>query len=258
MKLEFKNVTKQYGEVNAVNKVNCVMEKGIYGLLGVNGAGKTTLMRMLCTIVQPSEGQILWNGKDIWKLGGEYREVLGYLPQDFGYYPDLTVYDYMMYISSIKGLKIPFARKKVKQLLNQVGMEKFSKRKMKNLSGGMVRRVGIAQAMLNDPQILVLDEPTAGLDPNERIRFRNLISELSEERLVLLSTHIVSDIEHIADHIIMMKNGQIIWQGSHKEIEGDLEDFYMEQFDDVEDTVDSFTVSENSGDLGDFRKRGSK
>ena len=157
MKLEFKNVTKQYGEVNAVNKVNCVMEKGIYGLLGVNGAGKTTLMRMLCTIVQPSEGQILWNGKDIWKLGGEYREVLGYLPQDFGYYPDLTVYDYMMYISSIKGLKIPFAKKKVKQLLNQVGMEKFSKRKMKNLSGGMVRRVGIAQAMLNDPQILVLD-----------------------------------------------------------------------------------------------------
>ena len=116
MKLEIKNVTKQYGEVNAVNKVNCVMKKGIYGLLGVNGAGKTTLMRMLCTIVQPSEGQILWNGKDIWKLGGEYREVLGYLPQDFGYYPDLTVYDYMMYISSIKGLKMPFARKKVKQL----------------------------------------------------------------------------------------------------------------------------------------------
>ena len=206
MKLEFKNVTKQYGEVNAVNKVNCVMEKGIYGLLGVNGAGKTTLMRMLCTIVQPSEGQILWNGKDIWKLGGEYREVLGYLPQDFGYYSDLTVYDYMMYISSIKGLKIPFARKKVKQLLNQVGMEKFSKRKMKNLSGGMVRRVGIAQAMLNDPQILVLDEPTAGLDPNERIRFRNLISELSEERLVLLSTHIVSDIEYIA--IILDGNGR--------------------------------------------------
>jgi len=218
MKLEFKNVTKQYGEVNAVNKVNCVMEKGIYGLLGVNGAGKTTLMRMLCTIVQPSEGQILWNGKDIWKLGGEYREVLGYLPQDFGYYPDLTVYDYMMYISSIKGLKMPFARKKVKQLLNQVGMEKFSKRKMKNLSGGMVRRVGIAQAMLNDPQILVLDEPTAGLDPNERIRFRNLISELSEERLVLLSTHIVSDIEAIADEVLLMKKGKLVLQGTVPEL----------------------------------------
>ena len=218
MKLEFKNVTKQYGEVNAVNKVNCVMEKGIYGLLGVNGAGKTTLMRMLCTIVQPSEGQILWNGKDIWKLGGEYREVLGYLPQDFGYYPDLTVYDYMMYISSIKGLKMPFARKKVKQLLNQVGMEKFSKRKMKNLSGGMVRRVGIAQAMLNDPQILVLDEPTAGLDPNERIRFRNLISELSEERLVLLSTHIVSDIEYVANKILLMKDGSIRKNGTASEL----------------------------------------
>ena len=218
MKLEFKNVTKQYGEVNAVNKVNCVMEKGIYGLLGVNGAGKTTLMRMLCTIVQPSEGQILWNGKDIWKLGGEYREVLGYLPQDFGYYPDLTVYDYMMYISSIKGLKMPFARKKVKQLLNQVGMEKFSKRKMKNLSGGMVRRVGIAQAMLNDPKILVLDEPTAGLDPNERIRFRNLISELSEERLVLLSTHIVSDIEYIANNIMLMKDGELFYAGTAEDL----------------------------------------
>ena len=214
MELEFKNVTKQYGKVNAVNKVNCVMGKGIYGLLGVNGAGKTTLMRMLCTIVQPSQGQILWEGKNIWELGGKYREILGYLPQDFGYYPDLTVYDYMMYISSIKGLKIPFARKKVEQLLRQVGMEKFGKRKMKNLSGGMVRRVGIAQAMLNDPKILVLDEPTAGLDPNERIRFRNLISELSEERLVLLSTHIVSDVEYIANNILLMKDGELFYTGT--------------------------------------------
>ena len=214
MELEFKNVTKQYGKVNAVNKVNCVMGKGIYGLLGVNGAGKTTLMRMLCTIVQPSQGQILWEGKDIWELGGKYREILGYLPQDFGYYPDLTVYDYMMYISSIKGLKIPFARKKVEQLLRQVGMEKFGKRKMKNLSGGMVRRMGIAQAMLNDPKILVLDEPTAGLDPNERIRFRNLISELSEERLVLLSTHIVSDVEYIANNILLMKDGELFYMGT--------------------------------------------
>lgn len=218
MKLEFKNVTKRYGEVKAVNKVNCVMEKGIYGLLGVNGAGKTTLMRMLCTIIGPSEGKILWNGEDIWKLGTAYREILGYLPQEFGYYPDLTVYDYMMYISSIKGLKMPFARKKAKQLLKQVGMEKFSKRKMKNLSGGMVRRVGIAQAMLNDPKILILDEPTAGLDPNERIRFRNLISELSEERLVLLSTHIVSDIEYIANHIMLMKDGGLFYTGTAEEL----------------------------------------
>lgn len=214
MKLEFKNVKKQYGEINAVNDVNCVMGKGIYGLLGVNGAGKTTLMRMLCTIIHQSEGQILWNDKDIWEMGAAYREILGYLPQDFGYYPDLSVYDYMMYISSIKGLKAAFARKKIKQLLSQVGMEKFSKRKMKNLSGGMVRRVGIAQAMLNDPKILVLDEPTAGLDPNERIRFRNLISELSEERLVLLSTHIVSDIEYIANNIMLMKDGKLFYTGT--------------------------------------------
>ena len=165
MKLEFKHVTKRYSEVAAVREVNCVMEQGIYGLLGVNGAGKTTLMRMLCTIIQPSEGEILWNGKEIWKLGSAYREVLGYLPQEFGYYPDLNVYDYMMYISSIKGLKQAFANRRIKQLLEQVGMWKFRKRKMKHLSGGMVRRVGIAQAMLNDPKILVLDEPTAGLDP---------------------------------------------------------------------------------------------
>lgn len=176
------------------------------------------MMRMLCTIIGPLEGKILWNGEDIWKLGAAYREILGYLPQEFGYYPDLTVYDYMMYISSIKGLKMPFAGKKAKQLLKQVGMEKFSKRKMKDLSGGMVRRVGIAQAMLNDPKILVLDEPTAGLDPNERIRFRNLISELSEERLVLLSTHIVSDIEYIANHIMLMKDGGLFYTGTAEEL----------------------------------------
>ena len=127
--LEAHDLTKEYRHTVALDHIDLKIEKGkIYGFIGQNGAGKTTLMRMLCTIVQPSEGQILWNGKDIWKLGGEYREVLGYLPQDFGYYPDLTVYDYMMYISSIKGLKMPFARKKVKQLLNQVGMDKFSKR----------------------------------------------------------------------------------------------------------------------------------
>lgn len=214
MKLEFKHVTKRYGEVAAVREVSCVMEQGIYGLLGVNGAGKTTLMRMLCTIIQPSEGEILWDGKEIWKLGSDYREVLGYLPQEFGYYPDLSVYDYLMYISSIKGLKPAFANKRIKRLLKQVDMWKFSKRKMKQLSGGMVRRVGIAQAMLNDPKILVLDEPTAGLDPNERIRFRNLISELSEDRLVLLSTHIVSDIEYIANEIMLMKDGSLCYTGT--------------------------------------------
>ena len=218
MKLEFKHVSKRYGEVAAVREVNCVMEQGIYGLLGVTGAGKTTLMRMLCTIIQPSEGEILWNGENIQKMGSAYREILGYLPQEFGYYPDLSVYDYLLYVASIKGLRYSYARKKATQLLRQVGMEKFRGRKMKNLSGGMLRRVGIAQAMLNDPRILVLDEPTAGLDPNERIRFRNLISELSEERLVLLSTHIVSDIEYIANDIMMMKDGKMFYTGTVEEL----------------------------------------
>ena len=155
-------------------------------------AGKTTLMRMLCTLTTPDCGMITWDGKDIFKMGASYRQILGYLPQDFGYYPYLTIYDYMMYIASIKGIRPAVAKKRTKELLKQVGLSDQKKQKMRNLSGGMVRRVGIAQAMLNDPKILILDEPTAGLDPNERIRFRNLISELAEERLVLLSTHIVS------------------------------------------------------------------
>ena len=218
MKLEFKHVTKRYSEVAAVREVNCVMEQGIYGLLGVNGAGKTTLMRMLCTIIQPSEGEILWNGKEIWKLGSAYREVLGYLPQEFGYYPDLNVYDYMMYISSIKGLKQAFANRRIKQLLEQVDMWKFRKRKMKHLSGGMVRRVGIAQAMLNDPKILVLDEPTAGLDPKERISIRNYIAELSKDKIILFATHVVSDIECIADKVLLLKSGEIIATGTPVEL----------------------------------------
>lgn len=218
MELRFKNVSKKFGEAYAVDHVTYTMGKGVYGLLGLNGAGKTTLMRMLCTVMSPTEGEITWNGNEIFRLGETYRGRLGYLPQDFGYYPDLTVYDYMMYIASIKGLRPIVAKKRELELLEQVGLGKYKKRKMKTLSGGMLRRVGIAQAMLNDPQILVLDEPTAGLDPNERIRFRNLISELSEERLVLLSTHIVSDVEFIANEIIMMKEGSFCYTGTSEQL----------------------------------------
>lgn len=214
MKLEFKNVTKQYGEVNAVNKVNCVMEKGIYGLLGVNGAGKTTLMRMLCTIVQPSEGQILWNGKDIWKLGGEYREVLGYLPQDFGYYPNYTAMEFLMYVAALKGIPKDMAKKRANELLEVVGLSNVANKKVKTFSGGMKQRVGIAQALLNNPGILILDEPTAGLDPKERVRFRNLLSEYAGDKIVILSTHIVSDVEAIADEVLLMKKGKFVLQGT--------------------------------------------
>lgn len=218
MKLEFKNVTKQYGEVNAVNKVNCVMEKGIYGLLGVNGAGKTTLMRMLCTIVQPSAGQILWNGKDIWKLGGEYREVLGYLPQDFGYYPNYTAMEFLMYVAALKGIPKDMAKKRANELLEVVGLSNVANKKVKTFSGGMKQRVGIAQALLNNPGILILDEPTAGLDPKERVRFRNLLSEYAGDKIVILSTHIVSDVEAIADEVLLMKKGKFVLQGMVQEL----------------------------------------
>ena len=218
MELQFKNVTKDYGDIHAVNHVTYHMKKGVYGLLGVNGAGKTTLMRMLCTAINPTDGVILWEGKDIFSLGASYRSILGYLPQNYGFYPDLSVYDYMMYIASIKGLRSMTAKKRTIKLLEQVGLSEKRKNKMRTLSGGMLRRVGIAQAMLNDPRILVLDEPTAGLDPNERIRFRNLISELSEDRLVLLSTHIVSDVEYIANEIILMKEGKFFYTGTSEEI----------------------------------------
>lgn len=222
MELVIDRVTKQYQNRIAVDRVSVKLQKGVYGLLGANGAGKTTLMRMICGILKPTGGTIAYDGIDVGEEA--YRAVLGYLPQDFGYYPDLSVYDYMMYIASIKGLCMAEARERIKELLGQVGLLKYRKRKMKELSGGMARRAGIAQAMLNNPQILVLDEPTAGLDPNERIRFRNLISELSEDRLVLLSTHIVSDIEYIANEIMLMKDGKLFYTGTSEELISSMED----------------------------------
>ena len=214
MELQMVNVTRNFGEFCAVDDLNLTITNGVYGLLGVNGAGKTTFMRMICTLLPPTSGQILCDGKDIFQMDGEYRNLLGYLPQEFGFYPDFTVKDYLMYIASLKGIRPMVAGKRVKELLDQVGLTKAANKKMKKLSGGMKRRAGIAQAMLNNPKILILDEPTAGLDPSERVRFRNLISELSEERIVILSTHIVSDIEYIANEIWLMKEGQIVQQGN--------------------------------------------
>lgn len=218
MELEMNNLTKKFGDFTAVKQLNLSMTRGVYGLLGKNGAGKTTFMRMLCTLLTPTEGNILCDGRDIFKMEGEYRKLLGYLPQDFGFYTEFTVRDYLLYIASIKGLPPAVAKKRTKELLAAVGLEKYAGRKMKKLSGGMKRRAGIAQAMMNHPKILILDEPTAGLDPNERIRFRNLISEFSEDRLVLLSTHIVSDVEYIANDIWLMNEGEIVRQGTPKQI----------------------------------------
>lgn len=218
MELLIDGLTKTFQGAAAVDHVTYTMKNGVYGLLGLNGAGKTTLMRMLCTLLKPSDGRIVCNGEDIFAMGAQYRKLLGYLPQDFGFYPDLTVKDYLLYIASIKGLRPATAKQRTRVLLERVGLMKVKSRKMKKLSGGMIRRAGIAQAMLNNPRILVMDEPSAGLDPNERIRFRNLISELAEERLVLLSTHIVSDVEYIANEILLMKRGQICLSGTTEEL----------------------------------------
>lgn len=224
MELQMVNVTRKFGVFCAVDNLNLTINSGVYGLLGVNGAGKTTLMRMICTLLPPTSGQILCDGKDIFKMDGEYRNLLGYLPQEFGFYPDFTVKDYLMYIASLKGIRPMVAGKRVKELLEQVGLTKAANKKMKKLSGGMKRRAGIAQAMLNNPKILILDEPTAGLDPTERVRFRNLISELSKERIVILSTHIVSDIEYIANEIWLMKEGQIVQQGNLDDMLASMQD----------------------------------
>ena len=218
MALILDGLTKTFSSFPAVNNLSYTMDTGVYGLLGVNGAGKTTPMRILCTLLTPTSGTITWDGQDIFSLGSAYRNLLGYLPQDFGYYPDFSVQDYLLYIASIKGLRPATARQRMQSLLEQVGLTQVRRQKMKKLSGGMKRRAGIAQAMLNDPKILILDEPTAGLDPKERIRFRNLISELAENRLVLLSTHIVSDVEYIADQILLMKDGSLVHHGTSQQL----------------------------------------
>lgn len=224
MELRINNLTKEFGGFTAVDHLNLTMENGVYGLLGVNGAGKTTFMKMLCTLLTPTEGEIRCNGQEIREMDGEYRKILGYLPQDFGFYPEFSVQDYLLYIAALKGLRPVVAKRRARELIEKTGLAKAAKKKMRALSGGMKRRAGIAQAMLNNPKILILDEPTAGLDPNERIRFRNLISELAEERLVLLSTHIVSDVEYIANQILLMKGGRIVLEGEASELIDSMEE----------------------------------
>lgn len=218
MKLQIECITKKYENYRAVNNISYTMTNGIYGLLGVNGAGKTTLMKMLCTLLRPSSGAIYYDGRDIRELDSEYCRILGYLPQDFGYYPYFTAEQYLMRIALLKGLSEKKAIKRVELLLEKVDLIENKKKRIKTFSGGMIRRLGIAQAMLNDPKILILDEPTAGLDPNERIRFKRLISELSQEKIVLLSTHIVSDVEDVANEIMMMKKGKFEFCGSREKL----------------------------------------
>ncbi|MBD5444158.1 MAG: ABC transporter ATP-binding protein [Lachnospiraceae bacterium] len=208
--LELINVNKTFKEKTAVQNINLTLQNGVYGLLGENGAGKTTLMRIICGILEPTQGKILCDGREIEQMGGEYRNLLGYLPQDFGYYEDFSAYRFLNYMAALKAIPQDYAGERIDELLNIVDLMEVKNKKLKTFSGGMLRRVGIAQALLNDPEILILDEPTSGLDPKERVRFRNIISSLGKNRIIILSTHIVSDVEYIADRIMIMKNGEMI------------------------------------------------
>jgi len=207
--LSVEHVTKRYGNFTVLEDINLAFENGVYGLLAPNGAGKTTLIKMLTTLLFPTQGSILWNGCDILSMGGEYRGMVGYLPQEFGYYKNYSPRQFLRYVAALQCLNRKDAEKRIDELLDLVALSDVKDKKMKQFSGGMIQCVGIAQAMLNDPKLLILDEPTAGLDPKERVRFRNLIHNLSENRIVILSTHIVSDIETIAGQIIMIRNHQL-------------------------------------------------
>ena len=228
MRLSVDRLSKQYKNKIAVDRVSFTLSEGVTGLLGANGAGKTTLMRMMTGILVPTSGEITADGIAV--QTEEYRSLLGYLPQDFGYYPEFTAKEFIQYIAALKGLEKRHAKRKTDELLEVVGLSDVANKKIKTFSGGMKQRVGIAQAIVNDPKILILDEPTAGLHPKERVRFRNLIAEIGKNTIVLFSTHIVSDIDSIAKSLLMMRDGQIIYEGAWDKEQGDLEKFYMEEF----------------------------
>ena len=225
MELTIDQISKKYKDKTAVSQVSLKLTPGVWGLLGANGAGKTTLMRMVAGILKPTEGKVLYDGISIQVLGEKYRDIFGYLPQEFGFYPEFTVQDYLEYMAVLKGLTKKEGKRRIEELLEKMTLLDVRKKKIVKLSGGMKRRVGIAQALLNEPEVLVLDEPTSGLDPGERVRFRNLLSDFaSHDRIVLISTHIVSDVEYIATCNAVMKDGKILATGTTEELVTMVED----------------------------------
>lgn len=246
MELTLQNITKKYERVLVLNDISLTLKPGIYGLLGANGAGKTTLFRIICRLMEPTHGSIKFNGKNVNQQAEAYRTNLGFLPQDFSYYPDFTGMRFMLYIAALKGLNNTVAKKRSLELLKQVGLEEMKDIKIRKYSGGMKQRLGIAQAMLNNPQILILDEPTVGLDPKERVNFRKLISSFANNKIVILSTHIVADVEYIADEIIVLKKGMILNKGTTDILLKEIQNHVWECFvnmDQINLFEDKFIVS---------------
>ena len=246
MELTLQNITKKYERVLVLNDISLTLKPGIYGLLGANGAGKTTLFRIICRLMEPTHGSIKFNGKNVNQQAEAYRTNLGFLPQDFSYYPDFTGMRFMLYIAALKGLNNTVAKKRSLELLKQVGLEEMKDIKIRKYSGGMKQRLGIAQAMLNNPQILILDEPTGGLDPKERVKFRKLISSFANNKIVILSTHIVADVEYIADEIIVLKKGMILNKGTTDILLKEIQNHVWECFvnmDQINLFEDKFIVS---------------
>ena len=246
MELTLQNITKKYERVLVLNDISLTLKPGIYGLLGANGAGKTTLFRIICRLMEPTHGSIKFNGKNVNQQAEAYRTNLGFLPQDFSYYPDFTGMRFMLYIAALKGLNNTVAKKRSLELLKQVGLEEMKDIKIRKYSGGMKQRLGIAQAMLNNPQILILDEPTVGPDPKERVKFRKLISSFANNKIVILSTHIVADVEYIADEIIVLKKGMILNKGTTDILLKEIQNHVWECFvnmDQINLFEDKFIVS---------------
>ncbi|WP_440896435.1 ABC transporter ATP-binding protein [Amphibacillus sp. Q70] len=253
-----KDVSKHYGNFNALNNINLEFTNGVYGLLAPNGAGKTTLIKMLATLIAPSKGEIFYNGQNILTMDEDYRELLGYLPQQFGFYKNYSPKQYLLYLAALKGMEKKTAMAIIPELLEKVALRKVMNKKLRKFSGGMIQRVGIAQALLNDPKILILDEPTAGLDPKERARFRHLLSDLARDRLIIISTHIVSDIESIANEVIMIKNQQILYKESVARICKSLDGHVFETtipFEQLEAFRKSYMILSEKQEQDDMRIR---
>lgn len=218
MELQVEHLCKSYRKKEALRDVSFTLQKGVYGLLGENGAGKSTLMRMMATVDFPTKGEIRYEGKSIYAMDEEYRGLIGYMPQNYSVYPGFTARDFLQYMGTLKGVPEKKLKSRIGEVLDFVNLSDVADKKVKTFSGGMKRRIGIAQAIINEPQILIFDEPTAGLDPRERIRFSNIISDMGKDKIILLSTHIVSDIEAIANELVVIKNGNILETGNVDEL----------------------------------------